>query len=234
MSKNYGVIGMGRFGRSIALSLEKFGQNVMAFDKDPANLESVKDYVTLARILDATNKEALRESGITGCDTVIVSMGDAVEASFLIVLSLKELGVKTIIAKASTTQQGAILEKIGASKVVYPERESAIRLASQLTSSDILEFLEVSPDYQVAEFMAPSQFVGNSLENLELQKEYHVLILAIRRKNKIIGIPSGKEKINDSDILVAVGQTKEMSKFLKRWNVHKKISMLEGLGIHAF
>lgn len=219
---------MGQFGKSLALSLEKFGQQVMVFDKKPLPLEEVKDYVTSAKILDATNKEALRESGITGCDTVIVAMGSALEASFMTVLNLKELGLKTIIAKASTPEQGTILEKIGASKVIYPERESAVRLASQVTSSDILEFLEVSPNYQVAEFAAPSEFYGKSLEQLQLQKEYNVLVLAIRRKNQVMGIPGGKEKVREGDVLVAVGQTKDANKFLRKWNTSKKFSLVEG------
>ncbi|MBI2665975.1 TrkA family potassium uptake protein [Candidatus Woesearchaeota archaeon] len=222
LKKNFAVIGLGKFGTSIALTLEKLGQQVMAFDKDPQVLERVKEYVTSAKILDASNKEALRDSGVTSCDTVIVSIGEAADASFLTVLNLKELGISSVIAKAHTPEQGVILEKIGATRVIYPEKESAIRLANQLTSSDILEFLEISEEYQVAELPTPETFDGKSLEDLALPKEFNIIILAIKRNDKVIGIPQAKEVIKRDDVIVAVGQTKDMQRFLKKHNLTKK------------
>jgi trk system potassium uptake protein TrkA len=147
MKKNFCVIGLGKFGGNIALTLEKLGHQVMAFDNDETKVNKIKDYVSLAGILDSTDKNALSDSGVKVCDAVIVSIGEDAAASFLTVLNLKEIGIKNIIVKAKTHEDGRILEKIGATRVMYPEMESAIRLAHQLTSSDILEYLQVSPDY---------------------------------------------------------------------------------------
>ena len=222
LKKNFAVIGLGKFGTSIALTLEKLGQQVMAFDKDPRVLERVKEYVTSAKILDASSKEALRDSGVKSCDTVIVCIGEAADASFLTVLNLKELGLPSIIAKAHTSEQGIILEKIGATRVIYPEKESAIRLANQLTSSDILEFLEISEEYQVAELPTPEAFHGKTLEELHLPKDFNIIVLALKRSDKVIGIPQAKEAIQRDDVIVAVGETKDMQKFLKKFNLNKK------------
>ncbi len=221
LKKNFAIIGLGKFGTNIALTLEKLGQQVMAFDKSREVLEQVKEYVTSAKMLDATSKEALRESGIISCDTVIVCIGEAADASFLTVLNLKELGLASIIAKAHSPEQGVILEKIGATRVIYPEKESAIRLANQLTSSDILEFLEVSEEYQVAEMPAPKAFDQQTLEALHLREDFNIIVLAIKRNDKVIGVPQSKEVIQRDDLIVAVGQAKDMQKFLKKYNLTK-------------
>jgi trk system potassium uptake protein TrkA len=213
MKKNFGVIGLGKFGSSMAITLEKLGQSVMAFDRDEKEVENVKDVVTCAQILDSTDIKALENSGISACDTVIVCMGESAEDNFLTVLNLKELGIKTIITNAATDSEGKILGKIGAAKVIYPEKESAIRLANQLVSSDILEYIEISPDYQVAEIDAPKKFVEKKLAELELRSKYHILIIALKRGNENIIIPSSEEFILEGDVLVMVGQTKDILDF---------------------
>ena len=147
--KNFGVIGLGRFGTSVALTLEQLGCSVLALDDKEENLIKVKNYLTCAKLVDSTDKEALKESGIINCDTVIVAIGEDMKSSVLTALNLKELGIKNIVAKAHSDEHSRILEKIGCNKVMLPEKESGIRLANQLTSSDILEFIEVSPDYKV-------------------------------------------------------------------------------------
>lgn len=219
MGKNFAIIGLGKFGSNAALTLEKLGHQVMAFDKDEECVDKVKDYVTLAGILDSTDKIALESSGVKACDSVIVSIGEDAAASFLTVLNLKEIGVNHIIAKAKTYEDGRILEKIGVTRVIYPEMESAVRLAHQLTSSDILEYLEISPDYQVAEIDAHKDFFDRSLEELHFIKKYSVLVLAIRRKGKTIIIPSGKEEVQKDDVLVIVGQTNDIVDFVKRYSI---------------
>ncbi|MBI2151925.1 TrkA family potassium uptake protein [Candidatus Woesearchaeota archaeon] len=225
MKNMFGVIGLGRFGINITLTLAHYEQQIMAFDKNQSKLEKVKDYVDSAKILDSTNKDALRESGIHNCSTVIVSIGEAAGASFLTVLNLKEMGVENIIAKANTLEQGKILEKIGATRVIYPERESAIRLASQLTSSDILEYLEVSTEYQVSEVVAPEEFVGKSLKELHLRENFNVIVLAIRRKGKVIGIPTSTEVIKEEDLIVFVGQAKVVRKLVSKYKLVNKYSL---------
>ncbi|OGJ20949.1 hypothetical protein A3K73_07355 [Candidatus Pacearchaeota archaeon RBG_13_36_9] len=218
MKKNFGIIGLGKFGYNMAVTLEKLGQSVMAFDRDEKEVESVKDFVTCAQILDSTDLKALENSGISACDTVIVCMGESAEDNFLTVLNLKELGIKTIISNAETDSEGKILGKIGAVKVVYPEKESAIRLANQLISSDILEYIEISPDYQVAEIDAPKKFVEKKLAELELRSKHHILIIALKRGNENIIIPSSEEFILEGDVLVLVGQTKDILEFGKKFS----------------
>lgn len=218
MKKNFGVIGLGNFGYNIALTLEKLGQQVMAFDRSEEGIECVKDSVTVAQIIDSTNKEELEQSGISACSVVIVCLGGDAEATFLTVLNLKELGINTIIARAKTNAEGKILEKIGATKVVYPERESAIRLANQLVSSDILEYIEVSPDYQAAEIDAPESFIGKKLEDLKLTKKYRILVIALKRENENIIIPSSKQIVAKGDVIVIVGKTEDIIDFSKQFN----------------
>lgn len=218
MKKNFGVIGLGKFGYNMAITLEKLGQQVMAFDKSEYEVETVKDFVTCAQILDSTDLSALENSGISVCETVIVCIGESVEDNFLTVLNLKELGIKNIISNAETDQEGRILEKIGAAKVVFPEKESAIRLANQLVSSDILEFIEVSPDYQVTEINAPSKFLNKELKELHLRGDYKILIIAIKRGDQNIIIPSSEEVILKGDVLVIVGPTKEILNFSRKFN----------------
>jgi len=217
MKKNFGVIGLGKFGYNMAVTLEKLGQSVMAFDQSEKEVESVKDFVTCAQILDSTDIKALENSGISACNTVIVCMGGSAEDNFLTVLNLKELGIKTIITNAETDSEGKILGRIGAAKIVYPEKESAIRLANQLISSDILEYIEISPDYQVAEIEAPKKFVEKKLGELDLRSRYQILIIALKRANENIIIPSSDEFIFDGDVLVVVGQTKDILEFSKKF-----------------
>ncbi|MBI2564604.1 TrkA family potassium uptake protein [Candidatus Woesearchaeota archaeon] len=213
---NFGVIGLGRFGSSIALTLEQLGYPVMALEKNEAFLDKVKDYVSIAKQVSAEDKEALRETGIQNCETVIVAIGHELSASMLVTLNLKDLGVKNVIAKAHNDEHGRILEKIGA-KVVFPEKESGIRLANKLTSSDILEFIEISPDYRVKEVKVAKDFVGKTLADINLRKSYRVMVLAVRHGAETIIIPSPEEIICENDVIVVVATSADMNKFLTKF-----------------
>jgi trk system potassium uptake protein TrkA len=222
MKKNFAVIGLGQFGSQVALTLEKLGQQVFAFDKDEEAVSQLKNYVTSITILDCSDKACLSESGISSCDVALVCIKTNTPDLFLTVLNLKEMGIPTIIARANSPEEGVILEKIGATRVIYPEKESAIRLANQITSSDILEFIEISPDYQVAEVPAPKEFISNTIEELNLRAKYKISILAIRRDDKVMVIPSADEKIKVEDILVIVGATSDIVDFSKKF--HPKVN----------
>ena len=216
---NFGVVGLGRFGTSVALTLEQLGYPVLALDSVEAHLSKVKDYLTSAKLIDTTDKQALQESGITNCQTVIVAIGEDMKSSVLTALNLKELGVKNIVAKAHSDEHARILEKIGCNNVLLPEKESGIRLANQLTSSDILEFIEVSPDYKVEEINSPKDFVGKKLGELDLRKQFQVIILAIRHPEGTIIIPTPEEEITKRDTLVVLSKTEDMSVFKKKFGV---------------
>src|SRR3989338_529768 len=175
MKKTFGVIGLGRFGSSVALTLSKLGYKVIAADKDEHDMQRIKDYVTHALQLDATDIDSLKDAGFKNCDVVIVAIGEDVEGSIMATANLKEIGVKYVVAKAQNEQQGKILAKIGAYRIVFPEHDSGVRLANQLTQSDILEFIEVSPEYIVKELKVPKKFIGKSLRDLRLPNDYRTL-----------------------------------------------------------
>jgi trk system potassium uptake protein TrkA len=221
--KTFGIIGLGRFGSSIARTLHQLGYPTIVIDNNEKLINAIKDHATYAKVLDSTDKEALKESGILNADLIIVSIGRAIRASIMTVLTLKELGAKFVIAKAHSDEQGKILEKLGADKVVYPERDAGIRLANQLTSSDILEFMEISPDYQVNEVDAHKEFIGKMLAQLELRSKHKIIVLAVRRNGESIIIPPATQLIEKGDTLVVLAKNEEMKSFLSRFRLTPKI-----------
>jgi trk system potassium uptake protein TrkA len=132
------------------------------------------------------------------------------------------MNIPTIIVRANSLDEGKILEKIGATKVIYPEKESATRLANQITSSDILEYIEISPDYQVAEIAAPKEMIGKSIDSLKLRSKYKISILGIKRNGKVIVIPGAEEVISEKDILIIVGATQDIIDFNKKFHPRLK------------
>jgi trk system potassium uptake protein TrkA len=223
--RTFGIIGLGRFGTSIAKTLHQLGHPTVAIDSDEKKINAIKDHATYAKALDSTDKDALKESGILTADLIIVAIGKSIRASIMTVLTLKELGAKYIVAKAHSDEQGRILEKLGADKVVYPERDAGIRLANQLTSSDILEFMEVSPDYQVNEVETHKDFVGKMLAQLELRSKHKVIVLAIRRDGQSIIIPPATQVIQKGDTLVILAKNEDMKPFLGKFRLTPKLGL---------
>ncbi|HIG98836.1 TPA: TrkA family potassium uptake protein [Candidatus Woesearchaeota archaeon] len=217
--KNFGVIGLGKFGTSAALTLAKEGKHVLAIDKDEARINSIKDYVTWARQADSTNKDALVEAGIANCDVVIVAIGEDIDASVLATLNLKEVGVEYVVAKASTEQHGKILSKIGADRVVHPEGDTGKRLAWQLMSSDVLEFIELSPLYAVKEVSVPKQFVNKAIKHLHIGTNFGVLVLAIQRGADRLIVPSTDIRFHAEDKITVVGKTEDIKHFSEHFRL---------------
>ncbi|HLD97546.1 MAG TPA: TrkA family potassium uptake protein [Candidatus Nanoarchaeia archaeon] len=217
--QNFGIIGLGRFGTSVALTLTKEGKHVLAIDADEAKINELKDTVTSAKQADATDKDALVEAGIKNCDVVVVAIGKDVAASTLAVLNLKELETKYIVAKAVDYQHGKILEKIGADRVVYPESDTGKRLAWQLMSSDVLEFIELSPQYAVKETEVPSEFVGKAIKQLHIGTKFNVLVLAIQRDADRLIVPSTDLKFEKDDKITMVGKTEDMRHFTRQFKM---------------
>lgn len=219
MKKTFGVIGLGRFGSSVALTLSRLGYTVIAGDKEEADIHRIKDYVTHALQLDATDIDALKEAGFKNCDVVVVAIGEDIQSCVLATATLKELGIKYVVAKAQTEQQGRILAKIGADRIIYPEHDSGVRLANQLTQSDILEFIEVSPEYIVKEIKVPHHYVGKSLRDLQLPNKYRILVLAIKRNSMTHIIPDVEERVGVHDVFVIVGKREDVIRFMKQFKV---------------
>jgi len=209
MAKIIGVVGLGRFGSAVAKTLTQLGHDVLAIDTNEDNIEDIKDYVTLAKQVDY-DMLSLKESGISKCDIAVVAIGHSIQENILVTLMLKELGIRYIVARAVDDLHGKALEKIGANRVINPEKAMGIRLANQLISSDILDIIEISPEYTIQEFNAKKEFVGKTLSELDLRKKYGVAVLAIKRENHMIILPDADEKIRKDDVLLAAGKTKNI------------------------
>ena len=216
---NFGVLGLGRFGTSVALTLTQEGKHVLAIDIDEAKVDAVKDYVTFAKQADSTDKDALIEAGITNCDAVVVAIGKDIDSSILATLNLKELGVKYVVAKATSEQHGKLLSKIGADRVVFPEADTGKRLAWQLMSSDVLEFIELSPLYAVKDVNVPKPFVNKSIRQLHVGSEFNVLVLAINRGTERTIVPSTGTKFREDDKVTIVGKTEDVKHFAEHFRM---------------
>jgi trk system potassium uptake protein TrkA len=208
----YAVIGMGRFGRSVATTLYKLGHQVLAMDKNEESLRGVADEVTHAVQLDATDGEALKGVGITNFDAVIVAIGNFIEESILTTLLLTELGCKRIIAKAVDHRQGKVLERIGAHLVVYPERDMGVRIAHTLAAPGLLDYLELSPTFSIEELSVPEGMAGRSLGQLDLKARYGVSVLLIRRDSQLMISPAAETKLQQGDVLVVVGENRQLNR----------------------
>ncbi len=215
MKKQFGVIGLGRFGSSVAITLENLGNSVLAIDRDSEKVDAIKDFVTAAKQVNAIDAAALREAGIANCDAVVIAIGEDIESSVLATLVVKEIGVPRIIVKAKTDLHGKVIEKLGVERVIYPERDMGTRLANQLVSSDVLEFIELSPEYSLEEIKACEDMVGKSIKDIKLREKYNIVIIALRRKNSVSVLPHADEKISEGDILILIGATKDIKSFGK-------------------
>lgn len=210
--KSFAVIGLGRFGTSVAKVLAELGNEVLAIDKDPEVIREIASIVTYAVEADVMDEKALRELGLSNVDAVVVSIGSDLESSIMATLISKELGVKKVIAKALTELHGKVLSKIGADRIIYPERDMGIRVAHNLTSKNILDYIEFSPDFSIVEIEAIEDWVGKDLKGLRLRNKYGVNIIAIRRDNHTNISPTAEDNIEAGDILIIVGSTEDVKK----------------------
>jgi trk system potassium uptake protein len=213
MANQYAVIGLGRFGLSIANKLYESNQEVLGVDVNEEKVEESNQCVTHAVIADSTDPEALKSIGIRNFDTVIVAIGNDIQASILSVLLLKELGVKKVIAKAINKLHGQVLKKVGADWVVFPERDMGIRVAHQLLSPNVLNFIEISKDYSVEEVKIPDRMMEKTLRELDLRAKFNLSVIAIRHDDDINISPSPDEKIDYGDVLVVIGENRDLEKF---------------------
>jgi trk system potassium uptake protein len=215
--KSYAVIGLGRFGSSIAAALTEEGNEVLGIDRNEARILEHQDTVSHALIADSTDQASLNSIGIRNIDVVIVAIGDNMQASILTVVVLKELGVKYVVAKALSKHHGIILSKVGADQVVFPERDMGYRIAQKLMTPNIIEFIRLSDEYSIEELMIPSNLVGKSLTELGIRAKYKVNVIAIRHIDEDVKIAPGPDYVfKENDILVVIGKNadlKELEKF---------------------
>jgi trk system potassium uptake protein TrkA len=212
--KRYAVIGLGNFGMALALELAQLGQRVIAIDSDPEKARNAQAYVDQALVADATDRENLVAMGIDKVDVAAVSLGGRMDASTLVVLHLSQLGVPEVVAKALNEDHGEILARVGASRVVFPEKEMALRMAERLSSRNVLDYLSLSSGFSVIELAPTKNLVGKSLEQLDLGRKYGVQVLAVKElvpEREIIA-PSAKQIVKDSDILIVLGTEEAVRK----------------------
>lgn len=214
-SKQFVVIGLGRFGSSVAKTLYALGNDVLAIDSSETTVQEISDSVTHAVQADATDENALKSLGIRNFEVAVIGMGDDIQGSIMATLLVKELGVKYVIAKAQTELHAKVLYKIGADRVVFPERDMGIRVAHNLVSSNILDYIELSPDYSIAEVVALHSWEGKTLRELNMRSEYGINIMAIKRSRDINISPQADDMIMKDDVLVVIGGTEELSKIEK-------------------
>lgn len=207
-TKQFAVIGLGRFGTSVAITLHKMGYEVLAIDNNEERVQEFSNEVTHVVQADTTDEDTLVALGIRNFDVVIVAIGEDVQSNILTTLQLKELGVPYIVTKASNKLHGKMLEKLGADRVVYPERDMGQRVAHNLVSSTVLDYIELSPNLNIMEVSVPQALVGKTLAETDLRAKYEINVVAIKRGDEIIVPPLPNEKIQSYDILVVVGSIK--------------------------
>lgn len=203
--KSYVVIGLGLFGSCVARQLCGLGSEVLAIDMDAELVQAISGDVTNAVVADAQDKEVLKALGVGNCDCAVVAIGDDLGASVLATMNLKELGVPYIVCKAHDSTHRKVLEKLGADKVVIPEREVAEKLAHSLSSPNVLEFIELSKDYGIVEVPAPKAWAGKSIVQLNVRAKLGVNIIAVESGENVNVAPSAQYVVKKDDILVVLG-----------------------------
>ena len=203
--RQFAVIGLGRFGRNIAIALHEMGYDVLAIDRDMERVQEFSHEVTHVVQADTTDEDALRSLGILNFDVVIVAIGSDIEANIMTTLQLKEIGVPYIVAIARNVLQIKVLEKIGANRVVAPERDMARRVAYNLASTNIMDYIELSPQFSIVEIAVPKAIRGKSLSESNIRAKYGLNVVAIKRHDNLIVSPLPTEKLLENDVVVVVG-----------------------------
>ncbi len=212
--KRFAVIGLGNFGFHVAKALFEDGHEVVAIDVDKGRIQAIDPHSTEAVVVDATEKDALKALGLEDMDAVIVSTGTKISTSILICLHLQEKGVKKILAKAVDEDHGKILKRVGATGIIHPEKDMAIRVARGLSRPNVLDFIPLGEDFDLVQVAPPREFVGNSLRDLNLRSKYNIHVIAIKElvPENFILVPPASFVIKDSDILIILGKTDDIKK----------------------
>ncbi len=213
--KEFAVIGLGRFGSSVALTVESHGYPVLGIDVNPDFVQKYAHLLTHAVVLDATSVEALKAVDIASFDTVVVAIGSDFENSLMTVVSLKELGVRHVVAKSPTERQKSILMRVGADRVIRPEHESGKRLADSLITPHMLEHFGLGPDtdYGIAEFIVPDSLACQSLRQANIRQRFGLNVLVIKRGKQVIVSPPADTILQPKDILIVLGHDGDIERF---------------------
>ena len=211
-AKQFLVLGLGRFGTSVARTLCELGQEVLAVDENEHLVEAIAPHVTQAIQLDATDEEALASLEVQSFDVAIVSIGQNTRDSILVSVLLKELGVPYLVAKANDELHAKVLRKIGVDRVVFPERDMGARIARSLLTPNVLELMELTGDYQIIEIRVPAKWVDNSIIDLNVRRRYGLNILAILRGERFLVSPAPDMLFEQGDTVLVMGRKDDIER----------------------
>lgn len=214
-NREFAVIGLGRFGSGVALTLESLNYRVLGIDSDPELVQRLSAQLTQVAILDATDEEALEAVDIGSFDTVIVAIGEDFEANILATVALKNLGVRHVISKAPTPRQIEILLKIGADQAIQPEFNAGRRLAEELSIPTVLEKLPLGPNHSIAELVVPPTFAYRSLAQIDMRRKYGVTVLLVKRGDLLEASPPANFILQPDDLIVVMGDNERVSTFCR-------------------
>lgn len=200
------VIGLGRFGSAVARELERLGHQVLAIDRDEEQVNDIAPDVTHALQLDAADEDALRSAGAGDFQTAIVAISSDAEPSIFATMVLKRLGVRNVIAKAGSQLHGEILSRVGADRVVLPERETGLRLAHSFNVPNVIDYLDVAPNFGIEKIRPPASFIGKSLGELDLKTRIGLTPIALRRGKQVFVNPARDERVAEGDELILIGR----------------------------
>lgn len=210
MKKQYAVFGLGGFGENVAVELQKLGCEVIAIDADMERVEAIADQVSLAMKADIEDEEFIRSLGARNLDGVVIAASDNMEASIMAALMCKEIGVPYVMAKAKNELHATVLKKIGADSVIFPEKEMGKRVARSLMSTNFTDWIALSPDYSLVETVLPEKWVGKTLLELDVRKNYDVIVVGIKDGDKVEVSPDPKEQLQEEDVLILIGSNESL------------------------
>lgn len=212
--KRFVIVGLGNFGLSVAETLSRARHDVIAVDIDEDAVDRVATFAATAAVGDARNRDVLERLGASEADVGVVSTGDDITASVLAVLALKDLGVREIYAKVISNEHARVMEKLGASETVFPERESGIRLANRIMNTAIIAYAKLRADFSVQEMAVPERWIGKSLRELELPRRFRISVIAVHDflRDEMHPIPDPDSRLKESDTLVVAGLDSDLAR----------------------
>lgn len=213
--KEFVVFGLGRFGKSVALTLADSGCEVLVVDSDEDAIQEMADFVTYAVKADVTDIDVLSTLGISNFDGAIVGIGSDLEASVMVTILTKELGIPYVLAKAKTDLHAKILKKVGADAVVFPEKETGVRIAHNLLLGNFFDAVELSSTYSMMELDTPDEWDGKNMIELDLRAKYKINVIGIKRKNDLDINPAADKKLKKDDVLIVIGENEMLDKLVR-------------------
>jgi trk system potassium uptake protein TrkA len=215
--KRFIIVGLGNFGATVAETLYSAGHDVVAIDSDPERVDDMADKVTRAAVGDATEARTLEQLGAEDADAAVISTGDDITASALSTLLMRDFGIEAIYVKVVSRDHARLIEKIGVTETIFPERESGIRLAKQISSPSLLNYVQLGPGFSVQEMAVPPSWVGRSLREIEPRRRHGVSVVAVHDilLDRIRSVPDPDEPLKDSDALFVAGSDEALAKAAK-------------------